>query len=1092
MSARRCGQPDPLPVRSSVLLALLVGSCLVTARTAVAQTVAHTVPATLSFNQHVRPILANHCWSCHGRDEAGRQGSLRLDLRSAALLAGDSGRTAIVPGRTHDSEVVRRIHSTDPQMVMPPPEAQRPLTAVQQQILEKWIEQGAEYEEHWAFLPPVRPAIPSIPAISGQPTLLHPIDAFVLQRLQAEQLTISPPVAPGLWLRRVTLDLTGLPPSPEEQLDFAQDVQNRSLPEARERVVDRLLSSTRYAERMAMHWLDLARYADTNGYNNDEVRTMWPWRDWVIRAFAEGMPYDQFLTEQLAGDLLPNPTLSQKVATGFNRNHVLTTEGGIIEEEYHWEYVADRIHTTSTVFMGLSMQCARCHDHKYDPLSQRDYYQLAAFFNNVPDRIVSYSQGRMAEPLLPVPSEAQQAELDQLSQRQQQLEALLAERVRQSDADRAAWEDSLTDADFQQAELPGLVNHFALDESEGDFHDRRQPAVTAVPHGPRETVAGRHAAGLKFAGETWLAAQAVGDFEADQAFTTAAWIQLTTRQSATVLSRMDESRGFRGYDVILEDAKVAAHFISHWPDQAIKVICEQPLSLQEWHHVVVTWDGSRKSAGVQIFVDGQRQTLQVTTDNPFAGSLRTDQPFHVGRRQHSAPFSGVIDDVQVFDRAISEADITRLHAGGLSSQLRALVQIPAGERTDAETQQLRDYYIDQVDAVSRQYRMELAELPKRREAVEKAIPVTMVMQEQAERRPSYLLKRGQYDQRGEQVRAGIPAVLASSMAQSSLAGQGDAATTELTRLDLARWLTSPENPLTARVAVNRWWELLFGVGLVETSEDFGIQGALPTHPELLDWLACELRESGWDQRALLKQIVLSETYAQTSTVTPALQERDPRNQWLARGARYRLPAETLRDCALAVSGLLKEQVGGPSVRPYQPEGLWEDVSVERRDKYVPDAGDGLYRRSMYTFWKRTCPPPSMTTFDAPDRETCVVRRSRTNTPLQALVLMNDPAWLEAARKLAERVLLGAETESDRWDLAFRLVLSRPSDVAEVAVLVQVREAAREHFREHPGAAHELLKIGNSAAAESLPAEELAAWSAAMSVLLNLDEALSRP
>ena len=580
-----------------------------------------------------------------------------------------------------------------------------------------------------------------------------------------------------------------------------------------------------------MHWLDAARYADTNGYNNDETRSMWPWRDWVIDAFARGMPYDQFLIEQLAGDLLPEATLSQKVATGFNRNHVLTTEGGIIEEEYHVEYVADRVHTTATVFLGLSMQCARCHDHKYDPLSQREYYEFSAFFNNVPDRVVPYSQGRMAEPLLKLPSVAQQAELASIELRRVEIERLL-------------------------------------------------------------------------------------------------------KETAT----------------------------------------------------------------------------------------------------------------------LSEAE-------------------------------------------SKALKTELADLTKRRETVEKAITVTMVMAEQTPRRPTFVLKRGQYDQRGEPVSTALPSVLAVAMGGSPVVPptgpSGDAAKQLLTRLDLARWLTNPAHPLTARVAVNRWWEMLFGTGLVETAEDFGIQGALPSHPELLDWLATELVRTNWDQRAILKQIVLSATYRQSSRVTPELLERDPRNRLLTRGSRYRLSAESVRDNALCISGLLREKSGGPSVKPYQPEGLWEDVSVERRDKYVPDAGEGLYRRSMYTFWKRTCPPPGMATFDAPDRETCVIRRARTNTPLQALVLLNDPTYVEAARKLAERVLLAAKTDDERLTLACKLVLARQPHAVERDALQSLLRTASRRFADDKAAAEKLVRIGVSTSDAALPTSELAAWTTVMSILLNLDEAISK-
>ena len=573
---------------------------------------------------------------------------------------------------------------------------------------------------------------------------------------------------------------------------------------------------------MAMQWLDAARYADTNGYNNDETRTMWPWRDWVIQAFADGMPYDQFLTEQLAGDLLPDATVSQRVATGFNRNHVLTTEGGIFEEEYHVEYVADRVHTTATVFLATSLQCARCHDHKYDPLTQKEYYQFAAFFNNVPDKVVSYNKARMAEPLLKLPTPEQQAELDRIEARLKVVEEELGKLTAEAGADPTALEAEKT-------------------------------------------------------------------------------------------------------------------------------------SLTE---------------------------------------LRT--------------------------------------------------------KLDAE------------------------------------IPATMVMAEPAEPRPIFVLKRGQYDQRGEQVTAAFPKTLVSH--ESAVA----TTTPEVPgRLQLARWLTDPTHPLTARVAVNRWWEMLFGTGIVETAEDFGIQGALPSHPELLDWLATELVQQSWRQRDILKQIVMSATYRQSSNVTAEQLQRDPRNLMLGRGARYRLPAETVRDNALFVSGLLREKMGGPSVRPYQPDGLWEDVSVERRDKYVADSDDGLYRRSMYTFWKRTCPPPGMATFDAPDRETCVVRRARTNTPLQALVLLNDPTYVEAARKLAERVMLAADHDATRIELAFRIVLARLPGDSEKATLQEILENARTHFTTNSTASEEFLSVGNSPRETSLNSADLAAWSAVMNVVMNLDECISK-
>ncbi len=780
---------------------------------------AHAQQEQQRFDQDVRPILSNHCWSCHGPDEVARQAGLRLDRQDSAMAAGESGRFAIVPGKPTESELIARINAHDPALQMPPASAKKPITDAQKLVLQRWIEEGAEFTSHWAYQAPVRAAVPTVQNASWPK---NTIDAFVLQHLEKEKLLPSEEAAPHVWLRRVTFDLTGLPPSLMDLSDFEDCLETTEREGVYAEVVERLLKSSRYGERMAMQWLDAARYADTNGYNNDETRTMWPWRDWVIKAFTDGMPYDQFLTEQLAGDLLPEASVSQKVATGFNRNHVLTTEGGIFEEEYHVEYVADRVHTTATVFLAMSVQCARCHDHKYDPLTQKEYYQFAAFFNNVPDKVVSYNKARMAEPLLQLPTPTQQVAWNRIEGRLAAVEAELA----------------------------------------------------------------------KLAGE--------------------------------------------------------------------------------------------------------------------AG-----------------------------------ADPTSLQA----------------EKTS---------------------------LTEQRTTLQSEIPATMVMVEPAEPRAIFVLKRGQYDQRGEQVTAAFPHALVSLDSAVSATGPEP-----LNRLQLARWLTDPAHPLTARVAVNRQWEMLFGIGLVETVEDFGIQGALPSHPELLDWLATELVRQGWDQRAILKQIVLSATYRQSSNVNAEQLHRDPRNLLLGRAPRYRLPAETVRDNALFVSGLLQEKLGGPSVKPYQPAGLWEDVSVERRDKYVADTDDGLYRRSMYTFWKRTCPPPSMATFDAPDRETCTVRRARTNTPLQALILLNDPTYVEAARKVAERVLLASDSDEARIGLAFRIVLSRlPSD-SEQAILQEILDDARIHFTSHSTASAEFLSIGNAPHDTTLNPLDLAAWSAVMSVVMNLDECISK-
>lgn len=1041
------------------------------------------VKQTIHFDQHVRPILSNHCWNCHGLDEASRQGNLRLDLRENAITAGDSGQPAIVPGHPEKSLLVERIDSHDPDIQMPPLVTKKPLSEEQKQILKQWIAEGAEYTGHWAFETPKRP---EPPAIENSDWAKNPIDQFIAHRLQQEGLQPTVEAAPHVWLRRVTLDLTGLPPSLEDLATFEAALKTSPQETVYSDVVDRLLKSPHYGERMAMQWLDAARYADTNGYNNDETRTMWPWRDWVINAFASGMPYDQFLTEQIAGDLLPNPTISQRVATGFSRNHVLTTEGGIIEEEYHVEYVADRVHTTATVFLAMSMQCARCHDHKYDPITQRDYYQFASFFNNVPDKVVSYNKARMAEPLLKVPSPEQTAELQKIDARMVEIDELLKNRATHVSDELRAWEASLTPEQIAAAGPVGLQSHLPLDEKDGDVVANRVIAEqSATIKGKTLRKPGRLGQALEFDGSNYVDAGQIGDFDNTDKFSISVWIQIASNDIGTVLSKMDDDNAYRGYDLIIDGGKIAAHFVSHWPDNGFRIASKNPVSLNEWHHLVVTYDGSKRAQGVKLYVDGVSQEFDVTTNNELSGSLKTDKPFHLGRRHKSVPFKGLVDDLQLFGNELSSEEIATLAKGETFAQLAELLKTPAAERSAEQQLLLVQYYVNQVDPTAKTLRAERAELPRRRTEIENEIPATMVMSEPAEPRPAFILKRGEYDQRGEQVESEFPQALSRAV---SMAEQ---ATTKKTRLDLARWLTDPRHPLTARVAVNRWWEMLFGLGLVETSEDFGIQGAFPSHPELLDWLATELIARHWDQRAILRQIVLSSTYRQSSNVSPELLQKDPRNTLLARGPRFRLPAETVRDQALFVSGLFSPRVGGPSVRPYQPEGLWEDVSVERRDKYIPDTGEGLYRRSMYTFWKRTCPPPGMATFDAPDREFCLVRRARTNTPLQALVLLNDPTFVEASRKLAERCLTGAGDVDSRIDLAFRLVLSRQPDQEERETIQRILDEARDAFTQEPAAAEEYLTIGASPRDKALPTVELAAWSAAMSVLLNLDEAISK-
>lgn len=1019
----------------------------------------------VDFSRDIRPILAQHCWACHGADEKARESGLRLDDRNSALA-----KKAIVPKDAKASRLISRIESNDPDRQMPPPEAKKPLSDRQKQQLRAWIDQGGEYSQHWAFVAPKRPAVPNL--AEG---VRNPIDTFVRERLAREKFAASAEADRATLLRRVSLDLTGKPPSLEEIDSFLAD---RS-PDAYEKVVDRLLASPRYAERMAMVWLDAARFADTNGFNNDEDRTQWPWRDWLIDAFARNLTYDRFLIEQLAGDLLPAATLNQRVATAFLRNQVHNTEGGIIPEEYRIEYVADRVHTTATVFLGLSMQCARCHDHKYDPITQREYYQFFGFFQNIADRQASYSNFIGAEPYIRVPSAEQRERLAKLDVAQRDLEKQIHEREKNADAAIRAWEQSLTDADRERLRSAGLLLGIALDESSGTTVSTTDGTVKGTVRGNAKWSAGKVGNAIELDGQSFVEIAGGPKFDGD-AFSVSAWVYPTANDLLAIASRMDDGAAHRGWDMLLENGKVSTHLVHHWPDNGLKVVTKKAIATNAWHHILMTYDGHRKGAGVRIYVDGKLEPTDITNDK-LRDTIRTDKPFHIGRRGASLPFKGRIDDLRIYGLELTGANAGQLASGKSPDLVSSPLGIAGDKRTPDQQAAVRLFYLDHVDRDYARLKTSLAETAQQRTQIEKSMPVLMVMEEQATPRDLFVLKRGQYDRPGEKVSVGVPNVFPPL---------GHTAKTP-TRLDLAKWLVSDAHPLTARVAVNRWWEMYFGVGLVKTVEDFGTTGEYPTHPELLDWLATELIRTGWDIKAMQRLIVTSATYRQSSAISKVNLERDPENRLLARGPRHRLSAEAVRDNALAISGLLVERLGGPSVKPYQPAGLWEDVTVERRGKYVPDQGESLYRRSMYTFWKRTCPPPGLMMFDAPNREVCVARRSTTNTPLQALVLLNDPTYIEAARKLAEQMLRGGTSPETRLQFGFRRATSRLPSELESRLLLKTYAEARARFQSDPAAAKELLKVGNSPVDQEWHPSDLAAWTVVASTIFNLDETITK-
>jgi hypothetical protein len=1011
------------------------------------------------FNRDIRPILSDNCFECHGPDKGNRKAKLRLDTEAGALGSG-----VIVPGDPVGSEVMKRILAAETSRRMPPAKTGKRLTPQQADLIRRWIAQGARWQKHWSLIPPERP---TLPAVKDSAWPRNPIDTFILARLEKAGLWPSAEADRATLLRRVTLDLTGLPPTPAELDAFLAD----KAPHAYEKVVERLLASPRYGERQAARWLDAARYADTNGYQTDGERIMWRWRDWVIEAYNANMPYDQFTVEQIAGDLLPGATLDQKIATGFNRNHRQNSEGGVIPEEFAVEYVVDRVDTTSTVWLGLTAGCARCHDHKYDPISQKEFYRLFAYFNNVPERGKAIKYGN-SPPMIRAPTRDQRAQLRRLDAELAAAEKAYTALGPRLDALQSAWEKSLpATVAIPWTLTDGLVAHFALDG---------QPANTCgkagrFRDGTPAYVPGRFGHAAAFDGRRYLDAGDVADFGFFDKFSCSAWIRPTGKEGGTILSRMaDVDRG-EGYSLVLEAGQVHVNLIKRWLDDAIRVRTVRRLEPGRWHHVLMTYDGTRLASGLKIYIDGRLEPLRVDLDD-INQSFKTTEPLRIGAGNGPGKrFHGLIDEARVFNVALSADDAALV---ACPQTVNEIAPLPAERRDRGQAHKLRSYYLAQAAPMDvAQAHRKVVRLRSERVRFIESIPTTMVMQEMPTPRPTHVLVRGEYDKKGERVLPGVPANLPPLP-------KG----VPNNRLGLARWLVDPTNPLTARVAVNRAWQAYFGTGLVRTVEDLGSQGEWPSHPELLDWLATEFVRSGWDLKALHRLIVTSATYRQSSRVTKALRERDPDNRLLARGPRVRLDAGAVRDQALAVSGLLVERLGGPSVKPYQPPGLWEDLSGE---KYEQDRGNKLWRRSLYTFWKRTIAPPAMITFDAAGREACVVRQSRTNTPLQALNLLNDVTYLEAARKLAERMMTeGGATSAERLCYAFRRVTARPPLPDELKLLCAGFERHLGHYRQDRPEALQLLRSGEASRNNKLEVAELAAYTAMANLMLNLDEAIT--
>ena len=1013
-----------------------------------------TLPEVVDYNFHVRPILSDRCYACHGPDANARQADLRLDEEAGAKqerLA--SGGYAVVPGSLRKSRLYSRIHSDDPEVRMPPLESKLSLSDHEIALLSRWIEQGAEWKPHWSFLPAADLPLPTVQQ-SDWPK--NGIDHFTLARLETEGLTPAPEADPGTLLRRVTLDLTGLPSTLEELDVFLADTSAH----AYEKAVDRLLDSPAYGEHMASMWLDIARFADTHGYQNDRDRNVWPWRDWVVEAYNENLPFDTFATWQLAGDLLPNATLNQRLATTFNRNHRQTNEGGSIEEEFRTEYVADRVNTMGAAFMGLTLECARCHDHKYDPITQANYYGLFSFFNNVDESgQTSHFTNAVPVPALNLPTPDDQEELDRLAREIESAERAVDNIAEMSKLGFTSWDQPLPpDTDPR----PILTCEFErLNGPTLPCHDSKQGTAVFTP----DVVPGYQGQAMAFDGESGFSFADMGEFRRTQPFTVGLWIN-PGEETGAIIHRTQAAldAGSRGWELVLLDGRLVAQLAHMWPQNALRVQTIDILPLGDWTHVAMTYDGSSRASGVRLYLNGLLADVETVRDGLTRHITyeNMEVPLQIAYRfRDSGLRSGAVDELRLYDRKLYGFEVARL----------------AG-RTEVtpDRDDLFQWYL--AHEVTRWQRAQAAlqTLREKENTLLEGIPEIMVTEEMASPRPAYVLNRGQYDAKGKPVEPHTPGAI--------LPFPDDA---PRNRLGLARWLFHPEHPLTARVAVNRYWQKYFGTGIVSTPEDFGRQGALPSFPELLDYLATTFVNSGWDIKAMQRLIVTSATYRQQSEATPKLLELDPDNKLFARGPRLRLSAEMVRDQALAVSGLLDRTLGGPAVKPYQPGGLWQEKAGIR---YEQGSGSDLYRRTLYTFFKRTSPPPSLITFDMPTRAQCVMRRQRTATPMQALVLLNDPQYVEASRHIAAR-MLGKETLEDQIAFGFRLLTGRSPDPSETKALQTLYTEQLEEFSKDPEAAKQLLETGESQLQAGLDPVEWAAHTMVANALLSFDEVIEK-
>jgi len=1017
----------------------------------------------ITFNRDVRPILSDKCFFCHGPDSAKREAELRLDVRDVAVASG-----AIVPDKPAESEMLRRILSHDPDEQMPPATAKlAKLTDAEIATLQKWIEQGAEYEGHWAFLSLSKDALGTYPANDVSPR----IDEVVAAALAERGLQIQPEANRNTLIRRMSFDITGLPPTSAEITAFLEDQS----PDAVETLVDRLLASPAYGEKMAVDWLDAARYADSFGFQVDRPWDMWPWRDWVIRAYNDNMPFDEFITWQLAGDLLPDATDEQILATAFNRLNQQESEGGSVEEEYRVEYVCDRVQTFSTTFLGLTFECARCHDHKFDPLTHKEYYQFFAMFQNIDEAgLYSYFTTSPPTPALTMPDAASHQKLAELRRAVSNLEATGEEIRRAREPEFAAWLNSPGRNGKTPLSMPEL-GRFQFETLEGDKLANSVAAdKPAVLKGENKLVPGRDGNAVEFTGDDSIDLP-FGNFKREEPFSVSLWLKTPDVKDRAVVfhrSRAWTDAASRGYELLIEDGRLKWSLIHFWPGNAASISARSVLPVNEWVHVVVSSDGSSRASGLSISINGATTDIEIVKDNlsrEITGGGGDN--ISLGERFRDRGFKGgIVDDFRVFSRRLSalEALATCDEIAGTS-----LLTLPAEQLDETQRATLFDHFLMTTDDAFTQHLSALQTARGGLAQFHDGLKEIMVMRELPEPKKAYVLYRGEYTQRREEVFAGTPAALSPFPADAPK-----------NRLGLATWLTDPRHPLTARVTVNRVWQSLFGRGLVKTAEDFGSQGSRPLYPEVLDSLALQLIESDWNMKQLVRSIVLSRTYRQRSMADDKTVADDPDNEWLARGPRFRLPAEMIRDNALAAAGLLKRTIGGPPVNPYEMAEAFKPAAASE--------GDNVYRRSIYTNWRRTGPPPAMVAFDAPRRAVCAAKRERTDSPLQALILLNGIQYVEAARALGESLHRDASGSVEAMiEQGCLRCLSRRPDERETEILTQLYNEQLEHFRSHPTDADELLKIGQFAHDTNISPIDAAAATILAQALLNHDECVMK-